>query len=244
MLKQNTQMQKQCQEAFKRFNTAGDQSDLGMDIAAITKREWNMVVAENYSFKNGLDLFGGVGFSGYIYAQCCKKVTVVEKDKSKFELLEKNIGHLQNVELIHDDNLKFLKSHHKNNYDLVDFDPFNQANEQPQHLECIFSKGVLFITSGEITQITRNLWPPSWSDKETSVRYKGKFGAWKWAEEIYIPYLEKKYGINSVVFYSFPSSIRGVFSKDFNINKSLFHSSKYLGWFKKYADLEKRGFKL
>jgi 16S rRNA G966 N2-methylase RsmD len=239
-------MKNKYQEAFDKFVSAGDQSDLGMDIAAITKRKWSTIVAEKYSFENGLDLFGGVGYSGFIYAQCCKKLAVVEKDKSKFKLLQKNIGHLPNVNLINEDNLIFLKKCKNKIYDLIDFDPFANANPQLDYLKNIFNKGVVFVTSGEIMRVCRNLQPAvSWCDDEISKKYVGKAGAWKWVEEIYIPYLKNKYEIDPVFFYSFPTSTRIIFTKDFNIDSSLFSpEDKYLGWFKKYAQTAQRGFKL
>jgi 16S rRNA G966 N2-methylase RsmD len=208
----------------------GDQSDLAKDEAAIQKRFWDIAISEKYRFKHGLDLFGGVGFSGFIWSQCCDHVTIVEEDEKAFELLKQNLSGLTNITLINEKNLKFLESCQEE-YDLIDFDPFDNANAQLAYLEKIFKSGVVCITSGEIMTVSRNL--PHVADyiKPTKAEYIGK-KAWKWAEDIFIPHIRWAYRLEPVTFYTYPSSVRAIFTRGMEVDASIFEGDRYLGWFR------------
>ena len=213
------------------FKTDGDQSDLAMDEAAVQKRLWMIQIAEQYKFKQGLDLFAGVGYGAYIMTQCCKNVLAIEKDEVKFALLKENLQNVDGAWYLKDDNRAFLELETGQRFDYIDFDPFNNANEHLQYLPHLFNDGLIWITSGEIQLVYRNL--PGLADcfKDKARFYTGK-KAVDWPENVYFPYIADRYNLNLVDFYIYPTSVRSLWTREKYKNKIKLTGQRYLGWFK------------
>ena len=219
------------------FKDYGDQTDLAMDEAAIQKRLWMIQVAEQCEFEYGLDLFAGVGYGTEIMCYHCENVIALENNKEKYSLLCENIEPMDSsVQLWCQNNLKFLKEYTGFGFDYIDFDPFNNANEQLQFLPSIFDDGLVWITSGEIQLIYRGLPGIPEFAKSTAQFYKGK-KAVDWAENIYFPYISKTYNLTLVDFYVYPTSIRSLWTREKYKHVKL-EGKRYLGWFK---ELKRKG---
>ena len=144
---------------FKKLGSFAAQEGSHDNIIAIPKIMWSIRIAQKYRFHTGLDLFGGVGHSAYIMAQACDKVIVVEKEKEKADLIKKNLARVKtkNVEIVNQDNLQFLAELSKRDrFDWIDFDPYADCLLQLEYLPKIFNTGVVCISSGSITMVTRN----------------------------------------------------------------------------------------
>jgi predicted RNA methylase len=220
-------------EHFKQYGTEDPPG-------TIQKKAWNITIAENLRFKSGLDLFAGVGFSTWLYSQCCEHVIAIEKDKERFTILKKNMTGIENVELIQGNNLNYLKDC-KERFDLVDVDPFGGANHQLPFIEKIMDAGVVLINTGEIVTVYRNIGtrPPFMKKND----YIGSI-AWRWAEECYVPHIEQTYGLTVKSFYAYQHAVRLVCTKGgFDFPKLVFPGKQYIGWFAKYANMPK-GFNL
>lgn len=224
-------------EKYERINSFSrkdiPQHNIDIDEAALQKRLWGIVMAENYQFKRGLDLFGGIGHSGFILSKCCDSVTVIEKDPISFKILQENLTGVNNVNLINSNNLDFLKTC-ETKFDYIDFDPFGSPGKQLKYLNKIFDKGVVCITTGEILQISRNLRGAPEFAGRTGSNYIGR-KARAWAEEVYIPYIESNFNLKCQAFYCYPTSVRLILSRDMKLDPSLFKGKNYLGWFENYA---------
>jgi len=219
-------------ERFKEFRSAGNQSDLDADEAALQKRFWNLMLSKRVHFSRGLDLFAGVGYSSWIYSKCCDHLTLIENDPQTYSFLTANMASgrdsgevSSSIDTVFGDNLDFLKDYSGEKFDLVDIDPFGSPIPQLNCLDKIFDSGVVAVTSGTIMRIARGL------DKTVDSQYSGH-GAIRWAIFEYLPELAKTYDLKLEAFYLYPSSLRAIFTRNFDLPANCFPGEKLLGWFR------------
>ena len=218
-------------DIFKHFQKVDNQTNLDLDEAALQKRFWNMRLSSVCHFDRGLDLFGGVGYSGLILSSFCDEVTMVEKDPETFKCLLDNLRGRFRADFVNCDNIEFMKEYKGPKFQIVDVDPFGTPIPQLDLLGNVFDQGVVMITSGSIMAVSRGLVGKSeYIPGDNLKKYTGK-NAIRWAEGIYLPYLAETYDLKLEAYYLYPTSLRAVFTRDYKLPNGLFPGKKYLGWF-------------
>ncbi len=101
------------------------------------------------------DGFAGAGIITSMYAQKAKMVLAIEKDKERHSALEKKFQDFENVQLVNTDSLDYLKSINSFDFNVVDLDPWGNANKQTELALKLIEEGYLLITSGEPYAISR-----------------------------------------------------------------------------------------
>jgi len=233
----------------KHFYVEDDPARPDKKPSGVEKAVVNEIVAADHEWNFVLDAFAGIGVSSYIFSEHARRVLALEKKESKFAILWENVREIENIEVEHTDNVKFLEKALREGMeppDLMDLDPFGNVNAQlPLALEWM-KNGALLVTTGEIEGIYRKSPFGRKNLPEIEGRYIGK-EAVMWAEEEFIPNLTRQYPqLTKVHFYTEPSSVRVVFEVgEFEFTKEtkekLAEKERpiYLDWFKNYANLFK-----
>ena len=115
--------------------------------------------------------------------------------------------------------------------DLIDVDPFGwpwETLDSIQHL--LLNNTVLFVTSGEIQAVSRNLTRAQFLK---TVHY-GKQSP-IWVKKQYIPELENRTGLSCQFFFAFPTMVRVVLSRK-EIPLDVFSGCPtWMSWFARYG---------
>jgi len=122
--------------------------------------KWNITswFINKYANRNHyvLDAFAGLGNITEMYYHKVRHVTAVEKDKETHKDLFKRFSKTVNVKTFNDDSLNFLTDEFKNLWDIIDLDPWSNANKHIERaIDVIKSPGYILITSGEPYAISR-----------------------------------------------------------------------------------------
>jgi len=127
------------------------------------KGKWKITkwFIDKYVDKNTkvLDMYAGLGHITRMYASKAKKVFVIERDSTTFSELKKQCKEFTNIKYYLGDNLTILNN--LNNHpelkkvNVVDLDPWSNANKQIVKVLEEFNDIYLLITTGEPYAITR-----------------------------------------------------------------------------------------
>jgi len=234
----------------KHFYVEDDSARPDKKPSGVEKAIVNEIVAADHEWNFAVDGFAGYGVSSYIFSKHARRVLALEKKESNFAILWQNVSEIENIEVEHTDNVKFLERALREGMkppDLIDLDPFGNVNAQlPLALQWM-KYGAILVTTGEIQGIYRNSPFGRRNHPEIEGRYIGK-EAVLWAEEEFIPNLVRQYPqLHKVHFYTEPSSVRVVFEVgEFKFTGETKEKladegrPKYLDWFKDAINLFKR----
>jgi 16S rRNA G966 N2-methylase RsmD len=225
----------------KHFYVEDDPARPDKKPSGVEKAVVNEIVAADHEWNFAVDAFAGIGVSGYIFSEHARRVLALEKKESKFAILWQNVMEIENIEVEHTDNVKFLEKALREGMeppDLIDLDSFGNCRAQLTPALDWMKEGALLVTTGEIEGIYRNSPFVRKNYPEIEGRYIGK-EAVLWAEKEFIPNLIRQYPqLHLVHFYTEPSSVRVVFEvgDDFKFTSEtkdkLADRPKYLDWFK------------
>ena len=186
--------------------------ELAVDEACVWKRVLDYRLIKKFKPKNILETHAGLGVATDLYKLASPKSSIVSCKHFQTDIPKNMI------------------------FDYIDIDPFGQPYEALEHTLIKHSdvNTIWQITNGEIMQVSRNL-----KGVKLKSEYTGK-DCYKWAEEVYIPWMEEYLDLKCQYYYIFPTSVRAVFSNK-KISRELFKGCPvYMGWITKYKDNNRR----
>jgi len=233
----------------KHFFVEDDPARPDKKPSGVEKAVVDEIVAADHEWNFVLDAFAGDGVSSYIFSEHARRVLALEKKESKFDILWQNVLPIDNIEVEHTDNVKFLEKALREGMEppsLINLDSFGNCRAQLRPALDWMKNGTLLVTTGEIEGIYRNSPFVRKNYDEIKGRYIGK-EAVLWAEKEFIPNLIKEFPqLHPVHFYTEPSSVRvvcevgDIFKFTSETKKKLAQRPKYLDWFKDAINLFKR----
>ena len=139
-------------ELFKKRNGYGHNKKNPFAINTEHKQLVNKQIIENckINIRSALELFAGEGnFTKNILGlKNIKKIICIENDENTISVFRKKISD-KRVQLICEDNLKYLLSSATETFDLIDVDPFVTCNEQLKFIwKHLNPNSLLFVTFG------------------------------------------------------------------------------------------------